>query len=155
MKRIFLLIAFFVGLIPNLKEMCFECAYCVMGQSMYDENFWDEVPEGSCEDFGGIWCDICSTCHAETNTNPSCLTECEQCGISYPTGSTHYHNDNGNDNNDDNDNNDEGNDEGNNEGNSGTNHGASIPLPSEVMMRVIMKGIAVPILKTTITKFSV
>lgn len=113
MKRCLLIFAFFVGLIPNMKEMTLGSVYCVMGQGMYDENFWDEVPEGSCEDLGGIWCEICSTCHAETNTNSSCQTKCEQCGIYYPTGSGHYHNDTDDDSENSSDNNDNGGEDSN------------------------------------------
>lgn len=51
MKRILLLIVFFVGLIPNLKEMCMESVYEVKGQTFYFEYEDDTFPHcGICSD---------------------------------------------------------------------------------------------------------
>ena len=60
MKRVLLLIAFFVGLIPNLKEMNLECVNSVVGQSMYGEE-----GGGSCEDLVEQNCDNCGGCICE------------------------------------------------------------------------------------------
>ena len=72
MKRIILIIAFFVGLIPNLTDMCFESAYCVMGQSMYDEL----VQEGESH---LPHCDLCDSRLVEEIVNSECIAYCFYC----------------------------------------------------------------------------
>ena len=116
MKRILLLIVFFAGLIPNLKEMCMESVYEVKGQSFYDE-FEIEIDTfphcyiclGSLVEvgFGSETIEYC----------PNCEFYCELCNkafyrtpspddIAIHFSAEHENNSGGNDNDEEDDNND-------------------------------------------------
>lgn len=80
MKRLLLLIAFFVGLIPNLKDMCLESAYCAKGQSGYEE-----LNQGGISHYPK--CELCDARLEEGFINdkriqfcPYCDSFCERCG---------------------------------------------------------------------------
>lgn len=77
MKRIFLLIAFFVGLIPNLQKMSLESAYYAVGQSMYNE--------GDICDTDEYVCDYCGGCHTIGSIICNYLY-CYDCKTYYPSG---------------------------------------------------------------------
>ena len=114
MKRILLIIFFFVGLTPNLKEMCIDSAYSAKGQTLFGEDYGEPFPHcyiclGSLVEvgFGSETIEYC----------PNCEFYCELCNNAfYRTPSSddiaihfsaeHENNSGGNDNDEEDDNND-------------------------------------------------
>jgi len=89
MKRVLLLIAFFVGLMPNLKEMNLECVNSVVGQTLYNEG-----GDSSCEETVEQTCDICGGCYSYFESYcPNCFYYCDKCGLHYEESARHEHKD--------------------------------------------------------------
>ncbi len=89
MKRLLFLIAFFVGLIPNLKDMCLESAYCAKGQTLYNEE-----GEYACENPAEQSCRICNGCYDIMESYcPDCFFYCNECKLHYEESARHDHRD--------------------------------------------------------------
>lgn len=91
MKKILLSIIFFIGLIPNLKDMCLESAYCAKGQGMYNEE-----GEYQCEIHAEQVCNICYECYdVMASFCPNCYFFCDVCKITWTMDAYHKHDTNG------------------------------------------------------------
>lgn len=69
MKRVLLLIVFFVGLVPNMKDMCVESLYNVKGQTLYGEQYGEPFPH----------CQICLGELVETGYGNEAVEYCPNC----------------------------------------------------------------------------
>ena len=92
MKRIILIIAFFVGLIPNFQKMSLDSAFYAVGQSMYSEG---EYNEGTpCDNPAEPRCSTCNECYSIFESYcPYCFYYCNECGIHYEESARHEHRD--------------------------------------------------------------
>lgn len=117
MKRVLLLIAFFVGLMPNLKEMNLECVNSVVGQSMYGEDP-NNYPFDKCDE-GLESCFFCGNCYGLDNYCTECYNYCSVCRTRYLKTDTHKHDD-------DESNNNNNDDSSNNNNNSSSNNNSSV-----------------------------
>ena len=91
MKRCLLIFAFFVGLIPNMKEMTLESVYCVMGQGMYDED-----GEYQCVNASEQVCHLCYGCYdIMDDFCPNCYFYCDVCKLTLSKDAYHKHDTNG------------------------------------------------------------